>query len=338
MRASPVVVLAGLLMVATATADEVICKNGDRISGKIERLDDGKIVVSSLVAGDVKIKLADVKTFATTEPLEVYLNDGTVIKQKIVVAEDGKFAVAKDGRLAPQSFAIADIKSINPPPVAWTGDLSVGGMITRGNSSTDNLNIALNLVRRGENDRITVGAAYLYGRQKDPDTGDKKTTTDNWFAAVKYDYFFTPKFYGYAQTRVERDRIAELDLRLTAGVGVGYQWVEKPDLKFSTEGGLTWFYESYTNDTPKDDHLALRLAYHLEKAFNDKVRGFHNLEYFPSIEDIGDYFLVTDAGLRATLTKNMFAELKVQLDYDSTPAEGAHNTNVRWILNVGWAF
>jgi hypothetical protein len=39
---------------------------------------------------------------------------------------------------------------------------------------------------------------------------------------AKYDHFFTRKFYGYIGTKVERDGVAELELRLTPGAGVGY--------------------------------------------------------------------------------------------------------------------
>ena len=39
--------------------------------------------------------------------------------------------------------------------------------------------------------------------------------------------------------RSARDRIAHLDLRVTPGVGAGYQWIERPDFNFSTEAGLS---------------------------------------------------------------------------------------------------
>src|SRR5690606_31032627 len=124
----------------------------------------------------------------------------------------------------------------------------------------------------------------------------------------KYDYFFNPKFYGYGQARIERDRIAELDLRFIAGVGAGYQWFESEKSSFRTEAGVSWFYEDYENESGSDDHLALRFAYRYDRKINDNVAFFHSLEYYPSVEDMGDFLLVTDAGVRANLTKRMFTE------------------------------
>jgi putative salt-induced outer membrane protein YdiY len=327
-----------LILGGVALADEIQFKNGDRLSGKIDRLEDGKLVITTAVAGEVKVSLADVKTFSTEGPIEIHLADGNVINQKIVSAEAGKIATAPGAAIQGKDIPLEQIKKVNPVKVKWTGDLSAGLLLTRGDSYSDNFSLALNAMRRGEDDRITFGAAYLYGKTRSPDTGEKSVTTDNWFAQLKYDYFFAPKWYGYGQARVEKDRIAELDLRLMAGAGVGYQWIERETLNFSTEAGLTWLFEDYSNATPKSDTIAVRLAYHVDHKLNENVALFHNLQYFPSLEDLSDYFITTDAGVRAGLTKSMFAEFKVELNYDSTPAEGATTSNLRWIINVGWAF
>src|SRR5262249_23644836 len=124
----------------------------------------------------------------------------------------------------PQPVAIKDIGQINPPPVRWTGSISGNAMITTGNTETTTIGIAASALRRSEVDRITFGAAYNYAREKDEDTGKKNTSVNNWFVSGKYDYFFTKKFYGYAGIRVEQDEIADLNLRVTPSVGVGYQW------------------------------------------------------------------------------------------------------------------
>jgi hypothetical protein len=52
----------------------------------------------------------------------------------------------------------------------------------------------------------------------------------------------------------------------------------------------------------------------------------------------GDYLLTTGAGVRATITKAMFSEFRVEYRRDSTPAEDAHKSDVRYLLGVGWQF
>jgi putative salt-induced outer membrane protein YdiY len=336
-RAIVVGLVLALFLVSSAFGDEIQFLNGDRLTGKIKSAADGKMVISTDVAGDVTVDMSKVKTFTTTEPIELHVGEKNVIKTTVTAGPEGSVQAAAGGGVAGGPVAIKDIKSINPPPVKWTGAIVANGLMTRGNSNTENIGIAIDAVRRAEQDRITVGAGYLYGRQKDPDTNVKSTTTDNWFVFGKYDYFFSKKFYGFASTRIERDRIAELKLRATPAGGVGYQWIEKPDLHFFTEGGLAWVYEDFEN-AGSDDHFALRLAYHFDKKLNDKVNFFHNMVYLPSIEDASDFNINADAGVRATMTKNMFTEFKIEWKFDNEPAPGAADNDLRYILGVGWAF
>mgnify|MGYP000234244034 CR=1 FL=1 len=332
------VLSAAMLSLATrAGADEVLFKNGDRLTGKVTSAAGGKLTIVTAVAGTVTVNLDDVKTFSTEEPIELHLTDGSVLKQKIEAADEGQIRTAGSDAVAAQAVAINKIQKVNPPPVKWAGTITASGLITRGNSNTENVGLSINTTRRAERDRITLGAGYLYGRQEDPDSGDKKTTTDNWYLLGKYDYFFSQKLYGFAMTRIERDRIAQLDLRLTPSAGLGYQWIEKPDMNFSTEAGLAWVYEDFRN-ADSDDHFAARLAYHFDKKLNDRVSIFHNLEYVPSVEDLSDFNIVADAGLRASLTASMFGELKLEWRHDATPAPGAEKDDLRYILGVGWTF
>ena len=320
-----------------ARADEVVFNNGDKLTGKIVSADGAKLVIETTVAGKVTVDLSNVKTFSTDGPVELRLKDGSTLKDSIGPGEaDGAVATKGSGNVAAQPLPIANIAKINPQE-NWTGSIVAGALITRGNSNTDNVNVSIDAVRRREDDRMTASAAYLYGKQEDPSTGDDSTTVDNWFLLGKYDYFLSEKTYLYALGRVERDRIANLDLRVSPSVGVGYQWIERPDFNFSTEAGVGWVYEDYeTGDS--EDHFAGRLAYHVDKKLNDKVSVFHNLEYLPSLEDIEDFNLNTDLGIKASMTERMFTQFKVEWKYDAEPAPGAEKNDLRYILGVGWDF
>ena len=65
-------------------------------------------------------------------------------------------------------------------------------------------------------------------------------------------------------------------------------------------------YEDFENDG-SEDHSTARFAYHVDKQFNDKVSLFHNLEYLPNVEDLSNFNLNADAGVKAMLTDKMYA-------------------------------
>ena len=96
-------------MAAVCVADEVYLVNGDRITGKVTTLADGKLTVESDLAGKVIIDLSNVTTFKTNEPVEIQLKDGTAFKKQISKAETGKFAVENDQTLKSQDFNVASI-------------------------------------------------------------------------------------------------------------------------------------------------------------------------------------------------------------------------------------
>ena len=332
-------VWASCAAVLPALGDQVIFKNGDRLTGTIGELGGGKLTIKTAVAGDVTVDMKDVESFSTDAPIEIKLNDGTTLRDQVTGPgqDPGTVQTAGQGAVAAQPVALDRVEAINPPREKWTGSVTAGGLVTRGNSNTESLSLSAAATRRGADDRISLSGGYFFSRQEDPDTGDKETTVDNWFAAGKYDYFLSKKLYLYGLMRIERDRIADLDLRLAPSVGLGYQWVEGPVWNFNTEAGIGWVYEDYeTGDS--DEHVAARLAYHYDRKINDKVSFIHNAEYLPSLEDLDDFNVIADAGVRAALTETMFTDFKIEYRYDATPAPGADKNDVRYILGVGWAF
>lgn len=328
---------------SVATADEILFKNGDRLTGTITRAAEGKLTIQTTIAGEVTVDLSEVRTFSTDEPIEIRLGDGSVLPGQTVDASDQEGVIqtqgGADAAIQPQTLELSQVSAINPPDdgATWSGAFTIGGTITRGNSKTESLSARVEAERRTVDDRLSLNAGYLFGRETAPDTGVTSTTTDNWFASGKYDYFIDPKLYVFGAMRIEKDRIADLDLRLVPSAGLGYQWVDQADLKFSTEAGLAWVYESY-RDARTDEHIALRLAYNLNWAINDKVSFIHSVEYLPSLENISDFNVIAQAGIRASLTERLFAEFKFEDRYDSTPAPGALKNDLRYILGAGWRF
>jgi putative salt-induced outer membrane protein YdiY len=331
-------VLASLLLTACAYADEIVFTNGDRITGRIVQAADGKLVIESDVAGKITVPMSKVATFTTTDPVAVHLEDGSVINQPLQAAPQGQIAPV-GGVAAGLPVPLASIRAINPPPTAqpWRGSVAAGLLVATGNAESISANVTVDANRRGEDDRITLRGEYFFARQQDTATNDWTTSVDNWRVNGKYDYFFSPRWYMFFQGRVERDRIADLDLRVSPSIGVGYQWQEGPVWNFHTEAGLAWVYEDYRG-ADSSDYLAARLAYRYDRVLREGVTLFNNLEFLPSLEDLSTFIVDTDIGLRINITASMFTEGKVQWRHNSDPAPGAERNDLRYIASVGIEF
>ena len=319
---------------APVSGDEVLFLNGDRLSGKVVNATDGKLKIKTEGAGDVTVDLAKVKTFSTDEPVRVGVGENPPVSSSVSAGTDRHVQVG----VPPQPLTIADIKTINSPPPAWTGSIAVNGLLTTGNSETEQFGARAGLSKRWPDDRLTFGAEYYFGRQRDPNTRETSTTVDYAMGLAKYDHFFTKKLYGYLGTKAERDGVADLELRLAPGTGVGYQWFEGPTFNFSTEAGLVWVYENFKT-TGTREFFGPRFAYSVDWTPLQPFTLYHKLEYIPSFDDIrGDYLLNIDAGARLAVWKGFFAELRYEFRYDSTPAPGRDKADARYILGGGWSF
>jgi putative salt-induced outer membrane protein YdiY len=326
---------------SVATADVVALKNGDRVTGTIVSLADGKLHMKTDSMADVTIDMAKVMTFSTDEPIVLVFKDGTVVHQKVAAAQEGMVAVQAGGLIAPQNLALADLTGANPPEkpkVKWTGHLTFGATKTTGNSRSTTASGDARLERRGEDDRISVNAYYLYAESEDPSTNINSTTTDKWFVDVEYDYFVSKKLFVLADVNYMKNRIANLDGRAIGTLGMGYQWVESKKMNFNTNLSLGGMHESYTHPDRNNDTVVAQAGWHFDRALTDTLTFVHDFRINPDLEKLSNYKLETSAELRAALYKAIFASFKVLIDYDSNPAAGQERTDTAYILGVGINF
>lgn len=337
-RYSTIVFLSALLAASLAAQDEVTLKNGDRLTGKLVGLGDGKLVLKSEAAGEVKIDWKQVRTLATAGPVKLVLSDGTTLERRLAPGE-GESVNPEGGDVPLAPLALATITGINPPPseTKWSGDITLGASKTTGNSETTAVSGTLEAIRRSALDRFTFGAGWFYSEQENLGTRESEITERKVYSAIKYDYFLSKRWYANANSRAEGSRAADLELRYTAGGGLGYQFFETEEFKLSAEVGAGYFYEKYRR-VDADQFLSGRVAANLEWAFLPNASFGQSVEWFPGMERGEDQLVHSDSRLRASLTESMYAQFQVRMDWDNTPAAGLERTDVKYILGVGWKF
>lgn len=327
--------IAVCLLASVAAADEVLMKNGDRLSGKIT-FDGSKLTIETKNEGKISVDLKDVKTLSSEGPADVVLSDGQKIHGRIDSGADGKITLAPtQGPI--QVVPFARLHAINPPAVRWTGSILLGGLLARGNTDSDSFNATADLDHKTEHDEITFHGQYFFSRERVPGDGIHETV-DDLLGRAKYQYTFAPKWYAYAAVEAEHDVIAGLDLRLAPNLGVGFQWSDKPAFSLSTEAGFGYLYRQYARNGGETGSADARLAYHIKAKLNDKVSVFHDFEYLPGLDRIDNYFFDTDLGLRADLTAKFYTEIKIEYQYDSQPSPGHGPNDTRYIMGVGLTF
>ncbi len=339
------IVLLSTGTVSICYGGEIRLKNGDRLTGTVISLEAKKLVLETSYAGKLEIAWSEIAHISTGEPLEVRLIDGTTLKGKAEASEDGTMVIKPEKISGSISFSTADIAAINPeeiPPVRWEGRVNLGGSQDSGNTESWSIHGDAEMVARTGKNRYTVGAELdreeETNKQRDGGNGSSHRTEDYTRGYLKYDHFITKKWYLYNNASFESDDMADIDLRTNIGGGLGYQFWDTKDTKFSLEAGPNYVNTNYDDDED-EDYGAGRWALNLEYPFFDKkVRFFHFHEGFLGLEDTSDVFIRIRTGLRIPTTFNVDLNLQYNVDWDNRPAPDTTGTDKKLIYTLGYSW
>lgn len=322
--------------------DKITLANGDVVTGKITSMADGKVTIASPLLGDVVVPMGNISDMVTQEQVSLETKSGDLLKRRIVGVEGGNLRLEGDTT----SLGLDNLGRINPPPKKdpeWNGSLKLNGSYVDGNTDRRGAGMLFDALHLSDTDRITVDASWDYSENREPATaaGPGKFTIAQrrQGGGFKYDLFLSKKWYALFSSRVLGDTRANLSLRFTSGLGLGYTWVEDANTTFLTELGLSYLSEDYrTPGVESTDTVAARVAYRLTHKFSDKTNFVHRAEAYPSTEDTSDIYCQVVTEVVTSLTESMIASVSHILDYDNTPAPGNVRTDNRLLLSVGWSF
>jgi putative salt-induced outer membrane protein YdiY/small nuclear ribonucleoprotein (snRNP)-like protein len=324
-----------LLTCPSLHATIVTLENGDQLSGELKQLDKGTLVLQSSVVGEVKIPWSKVRTLKTDDKVRVKLNDGAMVEGKLALSDE-QAAVERPASEPSVTVARKDIAALNPPMVdealKYSGKVDLGGSSTNGNSEDDQLHSNGELIARAPEERYTLRWEINQAR-----SADIKTTANRRLLA-QYAHFLDPKNYLFLNAKGERDELADLSLRTSAGGGYGRQFIDTDFTRLSAEVGLNYVNEDYSN-SPDRSFPSLSLGFKYEqKFFNQELIFFNNLDLDQSLEDSSDLLLHNRMGVRVPIANGLNLSTQFNLDYDGEPAAGKKATDTALVFSVGYQF
>ena len=104
------VILVVLSVSATmCISDEILFKNGELLIGTVERMENGKIVFKSQLAGEVVVDLAQVERLTTKSIMKFHLSDGSIVRSSDIKANETGLTIKSSGV---ESIALSNIKAL----------------------------------------------------------------------------------------------------------------------------------------------------------------------------------------------------------------------------------
>jgi putative salt-induced outer membrane protein YdiY len=279
-------------------ADQIVLKNGDRLSGTIVKSDGKTLLIKSEFAGDVMVQWSAIQEIHSAEALHVSLNDGQTVVGPVTTADDNlAIATTNQGTVTKSKVEVKTLrndaewnsyeKSLHPPLTAgWAGGANVGFALTRGNSQTKNLALAFTADRKTSNDEITLYTNSVYATNDAP--GAIPATTANTIqGGIRYDRDLTKRLFAYVGADFQTDDLQGLNLRSVLGGGLGFHAIKNDLTTLDFLGGLNYTRENYV--TLQRNFAALSLGEEFSHKIGMATLLTQKFYLFPDLNDTSQF-------------------------------------------------
>lgn len=195
----------------------------------------------------------------------------------------------------------------------WQDEAELSYVHTSGNTEVKTLSFT-NLFKYQFTDRLA--SAWKLGALYGESDGDR--SAESYMTDLRADYKLAKRLYAYGQTGYSSDEFAGFDHRYYGGLGVGYKFLDGPRHFFSSELGLNYSTEDYTDGT--DNSFVEGRAYVLyEYAINETSRFSQAVEYLHDFDDSDNYRVNSDTALKVQINTVLSLKVGYEVNYDNAP-------------------
>jgi putative salt-induced outer membrane protein YdiY len=330
-----------LTLATPVRADVVLFQNGDRVQGRIVTLHGGRLQLESELLGKLSVPVSEVETFETEDAIDLQLADGRKLAVRVEGGDPGWILIPTPDGLEREPLGLEHVQEINPPvqeaEERFTGNLELSMDIDRGNAHQHEADAAFSIKRPFGRHAVRLWGDYEGDRNRTD--GVRTTTKRKYRLGLWHSYDLTDTFYLAQKVRGRNEKTSNLDLRLMSSSGLGVRWVKTERTTITTETGLAWIHEDFSDETDTNNYLAGRIEWILNRHLNPFVSIFHNGEWIPSLRDFGEEHLIeTDTGIKTKLTDHLYVKSSIEWDWDTDPADDAKQQDVNYVLTLGYEF
>lgn len=206
---------------------------------------------------------------------------------------------------APAQQPAAPTSAAETPTGPWTGNVSFGLALNRGNTSTTNVNASFDVAHNLKTDDVWKFHG-LYLRGKDNGT----LAVDRLDLEGRNERTLTERTYGFGQLQFVRDKFKAIDYLWAPSAGVGYKVINTPATTFNVDGGLGIQVEQYTG-FPRHTDAVVTASDKLDYKLSPSATVTQGLGALWKVQDFGDALYTMSGGIAAAMTTH--TQLKAEL-------------------------
>jgi putative salt-induced outer membrane protein YdiY len=348
--------LMAIIMVAAveAGADVIHFKNGDRLTGKVERVQDDKLILKTQTVGEVSIALDKVESYASEGAAVVLVKAQKEVRGKLTLLPGGNWQVETTS--GQQTVEAKNVEIIYPAKTydekgyghhpklwqSWNGKGSLGFSQVHGDQSSRTFSLNFNATRRlpvlpelAEHSRTNFFLSALFAKSED--TQGNQVSTNNVSSGIRQDFKITDKNFWFLLAQLDHSSTQSLDLRQTYGGGLGRDLMRRSRMELQALGGVTYVREHFQGAVYNQNAEALA-----GERFTWKMTQWlsldHALSFYPNLTNGGNYRFDTMTGLSTKITRRWSFSTSYSDHYLSNPLPGHRKNEVIITTGVGVSF
>lgn len=333
--------------VSILSADTVVMKNGDKLSGTVVDTTEKGVIFKSELAGDVTIEWSNISDISTANPIIMTLQDGNKVTATIKTEGDHLVATPESGapvevpktnvtavrsQAAQLKFEELEHRRLHPGFLdLYTGFYDFGAAFARGNAVTNSFSSAAKLNRITEKDNFGLYFTQIYTSNSTVPPGG--VTAQAVRGGWNYSRNVSKKWFLQGFNDYEFDRFQDLDLRTVVGGGLGYYFFKNDNGFLSISGGGSWNREQFGTGLLRNSS-ELYMAQEWNQKLNKVFTVTEKLVIFPNMSNGGAYRINFDTTLAASLNKLFALQFAVSDRYLSTPLVGRKKNDILFTSGI----
>ena len=339
------VVSAGLLL-STAWADQVVMKNGDRVTGTILKQDGKAITVKTDSFGIVTAPWDQVASLKSDQPVNVVLKDGKTLVGTVAPGEGEIEVTTRDTKVNVNPGEVSTIRNADEQKAyermlspgllqLWSGGGSLGWAGTNGNAKTLTFTTAFNAARMTNTDKTSIYFNLI--KASALINGQSASTAQAVRGGIGYDHNVSPRLFVNVFNDYEYDRFQNLDLRFVVGGGFGFHAVKTERSILDVLGGVDYNRSSFSTPLTRNsaeafwgDEYSLKLT-----GTSSLVQSFR---MFNDLSDTGAYRMNVDLGVATKVRKWLSWNVALSDRYLSNPVPGRKTNDWLYTTGLGLTF
>jgi large conductance mechanosensitive channel protein len=329
-----------------AWADQVVLKNGDRVTGSIIKKDGKNLTIKTDGFGVVTTSWDQVVSVTADTPVNVVLQNGKTVQGTLATA-NGKVEVAtQDTKLSVTPAEVATIRNAEEQKAyerllkpgwgeLWTGGSNVGLAGTSGNSRNFTFTTGFNAARVTNTDKTSVSFNAI--KASALSNGKNSDTAQAVRGGLSYDHNLTPRLFLDTFNDYEYDKFQNLDLRFVVGAGLGFHAVKTERSRLDLLGGVDFNHSSFSTPLIRDSPEA-----YWGDDYNYKLSAatslYQSFRMFNDLSNTGTYRMNFDVGASTKLSKWLNWNVSLSDRYLNHPAPGRKTNDFLYTTGLGITF